>query len=622
MVLALGGLTACGGGAEDGRNPMGSQAVVTSSNYAAVFVASADEGVITRVDADALSTERVAVSGEPTRLARAGGALWATLRTERAVVELVEGPTGLTVGRRLEVGAEPYGIVATEDGTRVYVAVSMEDKVLELDPLTLDVLRAWAVPGEPRWLALHPSGASLFVGGRLPNAVFHVDLGSGAATQVPLPEPVGFDFRTGADAPLVPRVTGDLAASPKGDVVAIPTLYVNHSTPIPEPEPGEPASPEVDGYGGRMNPTVTLVKVDGQGKPKDERPRMVRVSTFEAGSYPASVTFSPDGKYVLSTLEGAKAISVVPTERERDGFFDFGGGSVDIAAPPGAEAFEFTALEVVGVEAGPRGVAFVSDDRAFVYNFLDRTVVAIDFAQVRDILSGEGPPRIGPSVASIGRAVVAESDLPPEVEQGRRLFYAADDARVALPGGNVSCATCHIDGRDDGLTWHFDRGPRQTPSLAGMVSLREPVTWSGEQATVADDAMGTSQGLMGGDGLSMEDAQNIAAFIDYARSVDLPAVDAAAAARGQAIFERADTQCSGCHAGPLYTDKAFYDMYGFRGVKTPSLLGVAASAPYLHDGSAPTLRAVLESARGAEMGDTSALTDAEMSDLEVYLRSL
>ena len=63
-------------------------------------------------------------------------------------------------------------------------------------------------------------------------------------------------------------------------------------------------------------------------------------------------------------------------------------------------------------------------------------------------------------------------------------------------------------------------------------------------------------------------------------------------------------------------------MYGITGVRTRSLVGVAASAPFLHDGSAPTIEAVLITARDGEMGDTSTLDSGEMEDLANYIKSL
>jgi cytochrome c peroxidase len=54
---------------------------------------------------------------------------------------------------------------------------------------------------------------------------------------------------------------------------------------------------------------------------------------------------------------------------------------------------------------------------------------------------------------------------------------------------------------------------------------------------------------------------------------------------------------------------------------TPSLSGVASTPPYLHDGSAPTLRAVLETTRG-KMGDITHLSPDDEDALVEYLRSL
>jgi cytochrome c peroxidase len=54
---------------------------------------------------------------------------------------------------------------------------------------------------------------------------------------------------------------------------------------------------------------------------------------------------------------------------------------------------------------------------------------------------------------------------------------------------------------------------------------------------------------------------------------------------------------------------------------TPSLSGLASSPPYLHDGSAATIREVLEKTRG-KMGDITSLSAAELDELVEYLRSL
>ena len=110
------------------------------------------------------------------------------------------------------------------------------------------------------------------------------------------------------------------------------------------------------------------------------------------------------------------------------------------------------------------------------------------------------------------------------------------------------------------------------------------------------------------------------------------------AERGQAIFERADVGCTSCHAAPFYTDSTFaaspfivHDVGTGDGpgealgaaFDTPSLLGLWDSAPYLHDGSAPTLRDVLTTKNPDDRhGKTSHLPEEEIQDVVAFLLSL
>ena len=58
------------------------------------------------------------------------------------------------------------------------------------------------------------------------------------------------------------------------------------------------------------------------------------------------------------------------------------------------------------------------------------------------------------------------------------------------------------------------------------------------------------------------------------------------------------------------------------GFNVPSLKGLARSAPYLHDGSAPTLEARLMTNQDDLHGVTSNLTSLQLSDLVSYLKTL
>ncbi len=110
----------------------------------------------------------------------------------------------------------------------------------------------------------------------------------------------------------------------------------------------------------------------------------------------------------------------------------------------------------------------------------------------------------------------------------------------------------------------------------------------------------------------------------------------AAAERGRAIFE-GKAGCAACHPAPLYTDNAFHDV-GTNvlvnpypggnpdlfptGINTPTLLGIFASAPYLHDGSIETLRERVLRNPGDRHGTTSSLTAQEVDDLVAFLERL
>ena len=88
--------------------------------------------------------------------------------------------------------------------------------------------------------------------------------------------------------------------------------------------------------------------------------------------------------------------------------------------------------------------------------------------------------------------------------------------------------------------------------------------------------------------------------------------------------------CAECHPPALYTDLKAHDVgTQTRGDKpsdkfdTPTLVECWRTAPYLHDGSAATMREVLTTAnRNDRHGKTSHLTDRQIEDLVAFLLSL
>lgn len=651
-TLAL-SLAACNGsGLRDHTHQTGSSSLVRAPSADRVVVVNSDAGSVSLVDTAAGTvTDQAVLGGEPVRVARAGERIYVTVRgTGQVAVLRVEGGELVETGR-IEVGPDPFGLVASEDGGLVYVAIGLADEVVEIDTATDTITRRFSVPGQPRWLALHPSGKTLYAGSAFGGTWSSIDL---VDEQVSTHTPPGrtrfvFTQESDAEVALTPRITGDPSVSPYGDFVAFPVFYVDNTTPVesddggPAPNGGYASGPGV----GRTNPTVLIVETEGDGDPKLQRQRTVFAQGFlgrgdtsfdemdgefddELGfgnnlrSYVSSLTVDPSGLSVLATMEGSAAVLAIPVERgESKGRAEV---MMDMEPGFGGEGFEFVDAVTIRSDAGPRGAVFLDRGQAFVDTWLDRSAGSVPFAHAQDllrrhVLKGEF---IQDRNLSVGAAVVTSDPvLSPEVEEGRRLFFSATDSAMAAHSGGISCATCHFDGRNDGLTWTFAAGERQTPSLAGVVSETTPVTWTSEVPTVATEVRLTSRDRMGGSGASVSQSYDVEAFIDttpypQVRRLDL---DRAAVDRGRDLFF-GEAGCADCHHGAAYTDRTAHDMFGLEQVMTPTLRGIAATAPYGHDGRDATLRDVVENAENNGMGRTNHLTDAQKDDLALFLSTL
>jgi cytochrome c peroxidase len=242
----------------------------------------------------------------------------------------------------------------------------------------------------------------------------------------------------------------------------------------------------------------------------------------------------------------------------------------------------------------------------------------------------------------------ANPHTPAREKLGRTLFF---DPRLSR-SGIMACATCHNPGFawSDGLPRAVGHGMkelrRRTPAIANL-AWGELFFWDGRAASLEEQALGpiTSSDEMNlppeellrrlggvaeyaalfeaaypGEGITLDTiGKAIATFERTIVSGTAPfdrwvAGDPSAvsepAQRGFALFET-KARCSVCHAGWRFTDDSFHDLgvagedLGRGGVlegiesvrfafKTPSLRDVTRRAPYMHDGSEPTLAEVIE----------------------------
>jgi len=117
--------------------------------------------------------------------------------------------------------------------------------------------------------------------------------------------------------------------------------------------------------------------------------------------------------------------------------------------------------------------------------------------------------------------------------------------------------------------------------------------------------------------------------------------------RGEALFLGEKAECFHCHPGGVLSNEGFFNNGTFTAggdtgrervtgrvgdigkFKVPGLRNIAASAPYMHDGSVPTLEAVIEQYEAGGRGDPTTdplirpftLTAQERADLLEFLHS-
>lgn len=229
------------------------------------------------------------------------------------------------------------------------------------------------------------------------------------------------------------------------------------------------------------------------------------------------------------------------------------------------------------------------------------------------------------------QSVVKLGNQPTEnqIRRGERIFHDASTTTQKW----LSCASCHPEGRADGLNWDMPNdGIGNTKNTKSLLNVFDtpPAMWRG----VRDDA---HVGIMAGFKFikfkepTQEELDDVEAYVKSLSSEPNPYSNkdgtmTADAVAGKAIFESSETNCSSCHSGPFYTDLKAYDV-GTKDILdpdglyyTPTLLEMWRTAPYLHDGSASTIREVLTTKNaGDRHGKTSHLTDKELDQLEAYI---
>lgn len=236
---------------------------------------------------------------------------------------------------------------------------------------------------------------------------------------------------------------------------------------------------------------------------------------------------------------------------------------------------------------------------------------------------------------SVDNRVVAQYRERPGlmVQDGVRTFIPFPDAvsvrdtghavfHAGTPTG-LACASCHPEGGEDGRTWNFiPLGARRTPTMRGATSATAPFHWDGDQRDLTHLLGDVFAGRMGAGELNPAQRHALSHWIDGLPTLHTHATaDADTLARGRAVFE-GPAGCADCHSGAALTNNDTVDVGTGGRFQVPQLHGLAARAPYLHDGRAATLDLRLMMNDGDLHGHTSTLTPEQRADLLRYLTSL
>lgn len=553
------------------------------------LVIDADSGALLKTDGAGAKVAELAIgrdAGLLTYDAAAGLAYVADRLGDKIVV--VKVGTRLEVARSIKTPAEPYGVALTPDKKTLLVATIADRTLVALDAAT--GAERWRTPlgREPRGLAVSPDGTRALVAYLVTGTVDQIDL-----LETHRAEHVAISTTTPAARRGRQRgregdsfARGSFAVTFLGEHQAI--VPFQRETPVQQLGSSERSG----SYGGGFeSPVSHHLAFLGLGKGHTNQ-----VSAKIAEHQPRALAWDParDALYVAGlgsdTVMQLKHASQVGIAL---------GTHVSVAQPERGAC-------------GPDGLAIAPDGDLLVWCAFTRSVQRVDVVDKAGTLTTEAKVSHGPTLVA--------SAWTTKQHEGLVLFHASE-AKIAARGA-MACATCHPDNRADGLSWRIEKHELQTPVLAGRMAGTHPYKWDGGDATLELSLTNTMKRL-GGFGLDKKQVASLAAYVEALPTVRTPTRDPKAVARGKQLFD-GQAGCRTCHDGPKLTDNERHKLTGTLAESdTPSLLGLAASAPYFHDGSAATLEALLRE-RGAVhgMADTKRMSDQQIRDLTAFLETL
>ena len=572
----------------------------------------------------------IAVGAAPRTLAlAANGMVWVTNKRDATISVIDVNTRAVSRTIALPRGTQPFGIAMLSGGASALVVLEATGQLLKFNTANYTQTGVASVGANPRHVSVSGDGASAYVGRFITppligEGTVTVDTTSGGGEVVTVGVAAMNIVRTmrlaHSDKPDaenqgrgVPNYLGAAVISPDGTQAWVPSKQDNIAR-----------GGKRDGLGLNFQNTVRAIssRLDLTANREDYAARI----DHDNASLASAAAFDNFGVYLFVALETSREVAVVDAHGRRELFrFDVG--------------------------RAPQGIAVSADNtQLFVANFMDRSVGVYDLKPL--VQQGVSSVPLVATLAAIGTEKLAANVL-----IGKQFFYDARDPRLARDR-YMSCASCHNDGGHDGRVWdlsNLGEGLRNTIALRGRAGGQGYKHWSNNFDEV-QDFEGQIRTLAGGTGLMSDTAfatgtrsqplgdrkagvsaelDALAAYVASLAAFDASPYRASAAslsstaAQGKAVFT--NLNCASCHSGAAFTGSGDNTLVNIgtvkassgqrlyaalNGIDVPTLRDVWATAPYLHDGSAPTLSAAVRAHNNVS------ISDADLALLTAYLAEI
>ncbi len=450
-------------------------------------------------------------------------------------ISVVSIPQGI-VTRVLQTKDDPADIVFAGNPQKAYVSIAGRDEIQVFDVASGNPLATISVPGkEPRSLAVDGSGSQVYA------LVFR----SGNRTTL---LPASF-------APLPPAPTNPSLppAPPQSKIVSLDDpMWASHPLVVPDIDlvridvATDTISAQVTGVGTinydfAIDPLTGVIVV----AKTDARNAISFEPNLKSNYYDSGLTFvdvlsnaTIDHDLNLGVTSKTKSLAlseptaiVIDATRRRIWVAAQGSDRIAQVSDQGevVQRIDLTGPFSQGdsqvTKRGPRGLALTQNGEVlYVFNRMSQSVSIVDTTTAQ--VTGE---------VSLGF-----DPMSPEWRRGQGLLY---DARLSADG-TVSCASCHIDGEHDLLSWdlgdpggtmtpvpaqaphpsfpanafppfnyHPMKGPMVTQTLRGL-KTNAPYHWRGDKARI-QDFNGAFVSLLGGSLLNNKDIDLLAHFLTH-----------------------------------------------------------------------------------------------------------